>query len=160
MRADILTDAQQVWLRQRGPGLFYQHTTSSIHFFDNFSAYYDDEEWPEEDRQDFMKGVRMADGQHHGVLGHDHMKSAAACLEAEYVRCCENRDYGLTRLEVHPAIRIPDRLITGPWTMSDVKLLFWLVRNNAKFAYREGQGWEVRIIIPILCLPPRSFDGF
>lgn len=44
-------------------------------------------------------------------------------------------------LEVHPATRFPDRLIVGPWTEDDVKLLFWLGRAGAVMS--PNQSWEV-----------------
>lgn len=46
-------------------------------------------------------------------------------------------------LEVHQATCFPDRLITGPWTEDDLKLLFWLGRAGAVMS--RNQSWEVVI---------------
>ncbi|KAL8295763.1 hypothetical protein RB600_001306 [Gaeumannomyces tritici] len=46
-------------------------------------------------------------------------------------------------LEVHRATCFPDRLITGPWTEDDVKLLFWLGRAGAVMS--KNQSWEIVI---------------
>lgn len=141
-------DAQQMWLRKYYDGRHYQHGADY-----NASDYDEFDEWSDDEREGLNEGATSDDGVPHGVRGYDHMKSAAACFEEEWVSSCFNPNHfhasvlggGLaSRLEVHPFIRIPDRLITGPWEEKDVKLLFWLVHNNAIFA--EDQSWEVSII--------------
>lgn len=65
-------------------------------------------------------------------------KSALECFEDDFLdeelRFCGDR-------EAHPSIRIPDRLLTGPSSMDDIKLLWWLTENHARYA--EDQSWEV-----------------
>ncbi|KAL3304003.1 actin cortical patch protein [Colletotrichum asianum] len=44
-------------------------------------------------------------------------------------------------VDVHPKITIPDDLITGPWTLEQQRLLFWLRRGGA-LIQPETQTWE------------------
>ncbi|OLN96629.1 hypothetical protein CCHL11_00629 [Colletotrichum chlorophyti] len=44
-------------------------------------------------------------------------------------------------VDVHPKTTIPDALITGPWTVEEQRLLFWLRRGGAKIQ-SESQTWE------------------
>ncbi|OIW31023.1 hypothetical protein CONLIGDRAFT_573580 [Coniochaeta ligniaria NRRL 30616] len=122
---DNVLHAQQMWLKKNGQGRFYQHSGDY-----NLSDY---------------------------DPGYDHMKSAAACFEEEWEFSCfdpkgfhEGALGGAEcgRLEVHRDIRIPDRLVTGPFTEKNVKLLFWLVYNHAVLG--EDQTWEVSISITLV----------
>lgn len=148
MSIDWILNAQQMWLRRHGQDRFYQHA-SDYNFTD-----YNDDEWPDDELCGLNDGATALNGVPHRVRGFNHMRSAAACFEEEFEWACfASHTHDLTdsdtdgkRLEVHPAIRIPDRLIVGPQTMSDVRFLFWLVHSNARFA--EDQGWEVRLKIP------------
>ena len=46
-------------------------------------------------------------------------------------------------VEVHPRVRIPNRLLRGPWRWKDAALLFWLLRGGAERS--ADHTWEVRI---------------
>lgn len=120
-----------MWARKNGADRYYEHTRHSDYSVRDYDPYR---------RSDDEDGVR------HRLRGYGHMESAADCFEEEWVYNCF--DSCLTfnpRLEVHPSIRIPDRLITGPFEKKDAKLLSWLVYNNAVLA--EDQSWDVGTII-------------
>ncbi|KAF6834275.1 actin cortical patch protein [Colletotrichum plurivorum] len=44
-------------------------------------------------------------------------------------------------VDVHPKATIPEHLITGPWTLEQQRLLFWLRRGSARIQ-PESQTWE------------------
>lgn len=45
----------------------------------------------------------------------------------DYIRLCNWDKY----VCIHYRTEIPDKLLTGPWTEDDIRLLFWLVRCGA-----------------------------
>lgn len=137
-----------MWVRKHGEGRHYQHAS-------DFNSDDDvDSSWDDDEAKGINDGVTFSsDGSPHRVRHDGQLKPATECLREEFHIGCVGSNsinetvlgYGrLSRLEVHPSIRIPDRLITGPLKTCDVKLLFWLVHNNAKVA--DDQGWEVRVV--------------
>lgn len=78
---------------------------------------------------------------------------------------CFDHDFGLARVtrlfdsyegpwvytDVHPRTRIPNDLITGPWTIEMEKRLFWLVRGGAQL--QSDQTWELTVAGLRSCLP-------
>ncbi|RDW80057.1 hypothetical protein BP6252_04695 [Coleophoma cylindrospora] len=67
-------------------------------------------------------------------------ESYSAAFEKDYQNFCEAVEQGedYMRLcnwdkyvDVHYRTEIPSRLLTGPWTEDDIRLLFWLVRGGA-----------------------------
>lgn len=73
-------------------------------------------------------------------------KSYSAAFEKDYRNFCmaidEGEDY--MRLcnwdkyvDIHYRTEIPGRLLTGPWTEDDIRLLFWLVRGGASIQFGE-----------------------
>ncbi|RDW92440.1 hypothetical protein BP5796_01834 [Coleophoma crateriformis] len=67
-------------------------------------------------------------------------ESYSAAFEKDYQNFCEAVEKGedYMRLcnwdkyvDVHYRTEIPSRLLTGPWTEGDIRLLFWLVRGGA-----------------------------
>lgn len=141
---DTVLNAQQMWAKKNGVDSYYEHT-----MYSDFSyRKYDTDRQSDADAEDsiFSDGVTYQNGVRHRLRGYGHMESAAACFEEEWVsNCFHSRLTFNPRLEVHPSIRIPDRLITGPFEKKDAKLLSWLVYNNAVLA--EDQSWDVGTII-------------
>jgi len=142
MTIDLILEAQQCWVVKNGRDRFYQHSGDYNPDNDDRGDREDDEE------RGINDGVTRNDGRTHRVNGFGHMKSAAACFSEEWEAVCFGDFYAdplggaeAFRLEVHPDIKIPDRLIKGPLTREDVKLFFWLVHSGA--VCKEDQSWEV-----------------
>ena len=142
MTIDLIMEAQQRWVVKNGRDRYYQHSG------DYNSDDYDSGDREDDEEKGINDGVTRTDGLPHRVNGLGHMKSASACFGEEWQLCCFGGFYPdplggaeAFRLEVHPDIRIPDRLITGPLTREDVKLFFWLVHSGA--ACKDDQSWEV-----------------
>ncbi|KAM0333585.1 hypothetical protein ACHAQA_002250 [Verticillium albo-atrum] len=61
--------------------------------------------------------------------------------------------------DVHPRTRIPDLLVSGPWTHDDALLLRWLRRGGARF--HAAQSWELKLRglrAAVTARSPRRFD--
>lgn len=147
MNIDIVMAAQQMWVVKNGRSLFYQH--SGDYNADDHDPY---DEFEEDETNGINDGVTKNDGVWHGVRGYGHMKSAKNCFDEEFQVTCFEGFYSepvggseAFRLEVHPGIRIPDRLITGPLTRKDLELFFWLVHSGA--VCKSDQTWEVSVIV-------------
>lgn len=145
MTIDLIMDAQQRWIVKNGRNLYYQHSGDY-----NSTEYDPYDEWEDDERHGLNNGVTSHEGIPHRVKGLGHMKSAAACFNEEWEVTCFGGFYpqafggeDAMRLEVHPAIRIPDRLITGPLTKKDLELFYWLVHSGA--LRKEDQTWEVSV---------------
>ena len=139
--------AMDIWARTCKEQHHYQHSGDW-----NPTEYHEDQD---DEKEGFLNGVTYTDGVTHKVK-HDHLLSGSACFTEEWqFTCFDTTKAGYfqkgifggginSRLEVHPKVRIPDRLITGPFTMDDCMFLFWLMHNNAVVA--DDQSWEVRVV--------------
>lgn len=102
---------------------------------------------------DFYKVPRRIIRRHQHV-GTNHVDSVHECYRVDFeahihrltvltpadtYREGQNR---LCLLDMHPRVRIPDCLLTGPYGEDEVHLLFWLVRGGTRIAAQ--QSWEVR----------------
>ncbi|KAB5560147.1 hypothetical protein GE09DRAFT_1220806 [Coniochaeta sp. 2T2.1] len=145
MNMSIIQLAMDIWARTCKGQHHYQHSGDW-----NPSEYYIQED---DEREGFFNGITFTDGVPHKVK-HDHLLSATACFMEEWQFTCfdstgkagyfqDGKIFGgglNSRLEVHPKVRIPDRLITGPFTIDDSIFFFWLMHNNAVVA--DDQSWE------------------
>jgi hypothetical protein len=143
MSFELVMETQQRWIVKNGQSLFYQHSGDY-----NFGEYDRESDIADDELYGINDGVTSHDGVPHRVKGLGHMKSALACFEEEWKLTCFTGFYGeplggteALRLEIHPAVRIPDHLITGPLRKSDIKLFYWLVHSGA--VCTEDQTWEV-----------------
>lgn len=78
--------------------------------------------------------------------------NARACFEVDYQEALEwptaiDNYFGTRMPDVHPLTRIPNRLISGPWTEEQRRRLFWLIRAGAAghTTNRHLPPWETRI---------------
>lgn len=88
----------------------------------------------------------------HDMDGDNHCKDAKECFDWElkwFVDPPAVPRPDIQRLETHPSIRVPDSLLSGPWTKARLRVLFWLTMNNARI--KDDQGWEVSATVPSLC---------
>jgi hypothetical protein len=113
-----------IWVRRHGRDRFYEHSLS-----DSIAP-------------------NLGQFKEHGLDDVGHCKDAEECFNWEFTWFRKPPAViGLDthRLEAHPDIRIPDKLLTGPWTNDNINLLFWLWMNNARV--KEDQNWEVCVAI-------------
>lgn len=86
----------------------------------------------------------------HGSGGFNHFK-ASQCFETDYRRQIkaivphETVDSREVMTEIHPKVRIPRNLITGPWTEDQRKLLYWLCRAGYD-TLKDPTPWEDRLL--------------
>lgn len=132
---DFLLDAQQVWADKYARDRPYEH-------------------W--KDRESFTQ-----DDTHHAKHGplreafdpsRDDIYNARRCFEADYRGAQRGMfEWGVMRpsrmQDVHPLTRMPLSLITGPWTIEDRRLVFWIMRAGSTghtTAYNHAP-WEARV---------------
>jgi hypothetical protein len=124
---DVLHHAMNVWMRQDRQPRFYEHSLNE------------------------QLASNLGQSKEHDMDGEQHCKDAKECFDWEFNWFLEAPAVprpDIQRLEAHPAIRIPDRLLSGPWTKANSRLLFWLSMNNARV--KDDQGWEVSATVPTL----------
>jgi hypothetical protein len=127
---DVLHHAMNVWMRQDRQPRYYEHSLNE------------------------QLASNLGQFKEHDLDGENHCKDATVCFDWEVKWFLEPPAVprpDIQRLEAHPAIRIPDRLLSGPWTKANSRLLFWLSMNNA--GVKDDQGWEVSAGVPTLCRP-------
>ncbi|KXH31698.1 hypothetical protein CSIM01_08648 [Colletotrichum simmondsii] len=124
INVDIIFEARQVWAWRFARNRWYSHSHVGLK----------DEEDTEQDNS--------LESPHDRVGGFGHFDSRG-CFEYDWL------SYGLNGskpaldfyVDVHPKTTIPDDILTGPWTLEQQRLLFWLRRGGAKIQ-PESQTWE------------------
>jgi hypothetical protein len=122
---DLILQAQQAWSDRCARDRWYQHCV------------------PFEDGEDKLNH------DHEGGFAHF---NARDCFEADYERALkwpafktEAMSWGTQ--DVHPMVRMPTHLVTGPWDEEKKRRLFWLTRGGLQVG-SEGHSpipWEVKM---------------
>ncbi|KAF9771605.1 hypothetical protein IL306_010754 [Fusarium sp. DS 682] len=120
--------AQQTWVEKYARGQYYQHYLPRV----------------DDDGDPF---IYSHSHQFEGGVGH--FKSQE-CFEADYQEVLSWKPFERVGswggCDVHPRIRIPTILITGPWDEKDLRLLFWLRRGGVVYGLEEHDAsWEVQL---------------
>ena len=118
---DFILQAQQTWADHHSQVGWYQHSVPWI----------DEEE-----------DVGHAQG------GPGHF-NAHECFEVDYQQALKWPPYKAESLpwggqDIHVKTRIPDSLITGPWSEEQQRRLFWLIRGGA-LVDMQMPSWEMKI---------------
>ncbi|KAG6034250.1 hypothetical protein E4U41_006615 [Claviceps citrina] len=79
--------------------------------------------------------------------------NSRACFEADYAQALKWSAFRLLprfagRRDVHPLVRMPTDLITGPWDEEKRRRLFWLTRGGIELDEDDGRApipWEVKL---------------
>lgn len=124
INVDLIFEARQVWAWRFARDRWYSHTHVG----------------PKDEESDQNTTISSP---HDRSGGFGHFDSRD-CFEYDWAL------YGLCGakptldfyVDVHPKTTIPDDLITGPWTLEQQRLLFWLRRGGA-LIQPETQTWEV-----------------
>ncbi|KAG6089348.1 hypothetical protein E4U15_003168 [Claviceps sp. LM218 group G6] len=129
---DFILEAQQIWADKYARGRCYRH--------------YEHEGWAIQEL--YEENVFARDRYMQHVRQHEAKTwkfDARACFEADYERALQfppaienmykNNLWGSA--EVHPDVRMPIDLITGPWDEQKKRLLFWLIRAGALMDQEE-----------------------
>ncbi|KAG6176897.1 hypothetical protein E4U27_004734 [Claviceps purpurea] len=138
---DFILEAQQIWADKYARGRFYRHYETEGSATQNL----------------YEKNVHARDRYLQHVRQHQERTwkfDARACFEADYERALQfppglenillNSVWGSA--DVHPKVRIPVDLITGPWDEEKKRRLFWLVRAGVYLMDPEIEtSWEVRL---------------
>ena len=123
---DFILQAQQTWADTYAKNRWYQHC---VPFLDDYSF--------------------TTDHDCQGGFGHF---NARECFEVDYQNYASwlfpsdfQQDWS-TR-DVHPLVRVPDNLVTGPWNEEQQRRLFWLIRGGAHIGppAHAPQPWEVKM---------------
>ncbi|CCE33278.1 uncharacterized protein CPUR_07202 [Claviceps purpurea 20.1] len=120
---DFILDAQQAWADKYARGRRYRHYEDNCCELEKPGKKISHASHP------YYKHAQL---HKKGTLKFD----ARACFEADYQRALQYpaRPHQFFpamawgALEMHPYVRVPDTLITGPWTEEKKRRLFWLVR--------------------------------
>ncbi|KAG5972062.1 hypothetical protein E4U56_006426 [Claviceps arundinis] len=129
---DFILEAQQIWADKYARGRCYRH--------------YEHDGWAIQEL--YEENVFARDRYMQHVRQHEAKTwkfDARACFEADYERALQfppaienmykNNLWGSA--EVHPDVRMPIDLITGPWDEQKKRLLFWLIRAGALMDQEE-----------------------
>lgn len=122
---DFILQAQQAWADKYARDRWYQHSVP------------------------FAEGEGKFNHGHEG--GFSHFKSRA-CFDADYERALKWPAFQTTSMtwgtrDVHPHVRMPMDLITGPWNEEKRRRIFWLTRGGIRLG-AKGQTpvpWEVKL---------------
>jgi hypothetical protein len=85
--------------------------------------------------------------QFEGGVGHFNSKE---CFEADYQEVSSWKPFEKVGKwggrDIHPRVRIPTLLITGPWDEKRLRLLFWLRRAGRLYGLEENESsWEIQL---------------
>ncbi|QPC69913.1 hypothetical protein HYE68_000665 [Fusarium pseudograminearum] len=85
--------------------------------------------------------------QFEGGVGHFNSKE---CFEADYQEVLSWKPFEAVGewggCDIHPKVRIPTVLITGPWNEKSLRLLFWLRRAGKVYGFEENESsWEIQL---------------
>ncbi|KAF4448209.1 hypothetical protein F53441_8370 [Fusarium austroafricanum] len=128
VNADFLLQAQQIWVDKCAKVWHYQHYLPRM----------------DEDGDPFIYGHSH---QFEGGVGHFNSQE---CFEADYQEVLSWKPFenvgSWGGRDVHPRIRIPTTLITGPWDEKRLRLLFWLRRGGIIYGVEEDEtSWEIQL---------------
>lgn len=122
---DFILQAQQTWADHHAFGRWYQHSLP----------------WTDEPNEICHS--------HHG--GPTHF-NAQKCFEVDFQQALKWPPFRVESLpwggqDIHPKVKVPTELITGPWTHEQLRRLFWFSRGGMMVVGPEGQmpPWEVKI---------------
>ncbi|OHF03434.1 hypothetical protein CORC01_01153 [Colletotrichum orchidophilum] len=123
VNVDIIFEARQVWAWRFARHRWYSHSHVGLK---------DEEAEPN----------NPLELPHDRVGGFGHFDSRS-CFEYDWLSYSLNGSKPALDfyVDVHPKTTIPDDLLTGPWTLEQQRLLFWLRRGGAK-TQPESQTWE------------------
>ncbi|CCE34837.1 uncharacterized protein CPUR_08776 [Claviceps purpurea 20.1] len=156
---DFILEAQQIWADKFARGRCYRHYEtegSSIHklYKTNVHA-----------RDRYMQHIR----QHQEKTW---KFDARACFEADYERALQfppgleihgiARNNLLGSSDVHPKVRLPVDLVTGPWNEEKKRRLFWLVRAGAVWVSHGAESsWKATLAgLDAAVITPEKPDPF
>ncbi|KAF4331751.1 hypothetical protein FBEOM_14483 [Fusarium beomiforme] len=126
--AEFILQAQQTWVEKYARERCYQHYLPRL----------------DDDGDPF---IYSHSHQFEGGVGHFNSQE---CFEADYQEVLSWKPFERVGswggCDVHPRIRIPTTLITGPWDDKDLRLLFWLRRGGAVYGLQEHDAsWEIQL---------------
>ncbi|KAF5667974.1 hypothetical protein FHETE_5514 [Fusarium heterosporum] len=86
---------------------------------------------------------------HHFEGGVGHFDSRE-CFEADYQEVTSWKPFQAVGewggYDIHPRVRLPTVLITGPWDEKRLRLLFWLRRGGRVYGQEEHESsWEIQL---------------
>lgn len=117
--------AQQTWADNHAHGRWYQHSVP----------------W-EDDPDDLAHS-------HRGGPSHF---NAHECFEVDFQQALKWAPFKVESIpwagqDIHPKTRIPDNLITGPWSEEQHKRLFWLARGGMLVVGQDSEmpPWEMKM---------------
>ncbi|PHH68343.1 hypothetical protein CDD80_7585 [Ophiocordyceps camponoti-rufipedis] len=129
---DFILQAQQTWADGYARGRWYSHSSP----------------WPWQKPNDDDDGDE-ADNPH--TDGHGHF-NARACFELDFQQAVKRslpfRQWPEWRAQdVHPLVRMPTSLMTGPWNDEQLRRLFWLTRGGIMMDHKDRPPppWELKL---------------
>ncbi|KAG5750992.1 hypothetical protein H9Q69_013861 [Fusarium xylarioides] len=126
--AEFILQAQQTWVEKYAREQHYRHYLPRL----------------DDDGDPFIYGHS-----HHFEGGVGHFNSQE-CFEADYQEVLSWKPFERVGswggCDVHPKVRIPTTLITGPWDEKNLRLLFWLRRGGLVYGLEEhDRSWEIQL---------------
>ncbi|KAG6024383.1 hypothetical protein E4U19_003833 [Claviceps sp. Clav32 group G5] len=155
VNVDFILEAQQTWADKYARGRRYRH-----HEHESLLT-----------QRLFQKNIRARNRYMQHVFEHE-LKlwkfEARACFEADYERALQFQPLPLCTLtdnlggsvDIHPHVRIPVNLLTGPWDEEKKRLLFWLVRAGARVQDDDKEDfWKVKVAcLDAAVISPQKVD--
>lgn len=125
---DLIVQAQQTWADTYARDRLYKHYLPTL----------------DADGDPF---IYSPNHQFEGGVGHF---DSQECFEADYQEVVSWKPFQSVGkwggCDVHPRIRIPTPLITGPWDEKRLRLLFWLRRSGRIYGLEENESsWEIQL---------------
>ncbi|KAG5988660.1 hypothetical protein E4U52_006341 [Claviceps spartinae] len=155
MNVDFILEAQQAWADKYARGRPYRHHEQEGLLVQRL----------------YQKNIRARNRYMQHALEHELRLwkfEARACFEADYERALHFPPILFGALtgslggsaDIHPHVRIPVNLITGPWDEQKKRLLFWLVRAGARVRDDDKEDfWKVRIAcLDAAVISPKKVD--
>ncbi|RGP61421.1 hypothetical protein FLONG3_10517 [Fusarium longipes] len=126
--ADLIVQAQQIWADTYARDRHYGHYLPRL----------------DAEGDPFMYSQ---DHQFEGGTGHFNSKE---CFEADYREVLSWKPFEKVGewggCDIHPEVRLPTVLITGPWDEKRLRLLFWLRRAGRVYGTQEHESsWEIQL---------------
>ncbi|KAM0433041.1 hypothetical protein ACHAQK_009403 [Fusarium lateritium] len=125
---DLILQAQQTWADTYARDRLYKHYLPTM----------------DEDGDPL---IYSSNHQFDGGIGHFDSRE---CFEADYQEVVSWKPFQWVEkwggCDVHPKIRIPTALITGPWDEKRLRLLFWIRRGGRIYGLEEHESsWEIQL---------------
>ncbi|CCE34138.1 uncharacterized protein CPUR_08070 [Claviceps purpurea 20.1] len=155
VNVDFILEAQQAWADKYARGRRYRH-----HEHEGLLT-----------QRLYRKNIRARNRYFQHALEHE-LKlwkfEARACFEADYERALHFPPMPFGALtgslggsaDIHPHVRIPVNLVTGPWDEEKKRLLFWLVRAGARVRDDDKEDfWKVKVAcLDAAVISPQKVD--